>query len=71
MLLAVFKYGCHEMLLLRQSLHYNMHTDYWTWVSSRTAIIVCEIERKNGYEYYLDCFGPILKEILYDISTNS
>ena len=30
--------------------------------------IICDIEKKNGHEFYLETYGPILKEILYDIT---
>ncbi|CAG2100007.1 unnamed protein product [Medioppia subpectinata] len=168
--LALIKYGCLEMLLLRYSILYDIKTDYWTWVWKTdnmtagtfkldvykpekrnmyvhyknylhkllpewnrdyivldllTAIVlfnphrpkliyrdvvkseqqlylyllqrylylkhgsesetqrklsnfmnsltdlqnICEIKKKNGHEFYLKSFGPILKEILYDMTS--
>ncbi|CAG2103175.1 unnamed protein product [Medioppia subpectinata] len=167
--LALIKYGCFEILMLKYTMLYDINTDYWTWASSTvgpivgafkldvlkyekhnlynhykeyfykvipewcqdyvimdllTAIVlfnpnrpnlthrdvvkaeqqlyiyllqrylylkhqsgvethrrlskllspltdlemICDIEKKNGLEFYLDSFGPILKEILYDIT---
>ncbi|CAG2170085.1 unnamed protein product [Oppiella nova] len=33
--------------------------------------IICDIEKRNGHEFYLETYGPILKEILYDITNEN
>ncbi|CAG2170428.1 unnamed protein product [Oppiella nova] len=119
--MALFKYGCLEILILRCSISYDTNTEYWKWVWLSAIIlfnpnrpnilhrdvvkaeqqlyiyllqrylylryrsevethmklaklmdplkdlqIICDIEKENC----LDGIGPILKEILYDITAN-
>ncbi|CAG2168328.1 unnamed protein product [Oppiella nova] len=121
--LALIKYGCLEVLLLRYTMLYDINTEYWTWVLMTAIVlfnpnrpnlihrdvvkaeqqlyiyllqrylylryrsdletqskllklmnpltdlqIICDIEKENGHEFYLETYGPILKEILYDIT---
>ncbi|CAG2102087.1 unnamed protein product [Medioppia subpectinata] len=44
--LALIKYGCFEILILRYSIHYDINTDYWTWVWL-TAILLFDPNRPN------------------------
>ncbi|CAG2103173.1 unnamed protein product [Medioppia subpectinata] len=46
--LALIKYGCHEILMLRYSILYNFNIDSWIWAyKALTAILLFDPNRPN------------------------
>ncbi|CAG2100009.1 unnamed protein product [Medioppia subpectinata] len=61
--------------LLQRYLHLKYDSKTQSKLSQLMNILmdlqnICNIEMKNAYELYLDSYGPILQEILFDVTTN-
>ncbi|CAG2100008.1 unnamed protein product [Medioppia subpectinata] len=51
-ILALIKYGCFEILMLRYSILYDIKTDYWTWVWK--SFPQSAEEKRSLYWFYKD-----------------
>ncbi|CAG2175867.1 unnamed protein product [Oppiella nova] len=68
--LALIKYGCLEVLLLRYTMLYDINTEYWTWVLntdnslkvSSFKLDVMKYEKRNLYAFYKNYFYKIIPE---------